>query len=132
MYFTIKRVAQHLRAEMFRRETAEETKTFLDAIARECRRTGRRKVLVCVSASRPISTVDTQGMGKYFSLAALDPEARVALVADSDELKASQQQVEALARQSGANVRAFDDESAATEWLEAPIPSPRAGAATPL
>lgn len=118
MFFVFKRFPGYLRAEIFRRETAEETKRFLDATAAECLRTGARSVLISVRASRPIFMVDTYCLGKYLGFAALESNAKVALVADSQALKASQQYVELLATQRGANVRAFADERAAVEWLD--------------
>ena len=43
----------------------------------------------------------------------------MALLADSDEVRASHQYIEVLASQQGARVRAFRDESRALDWLAA-------------
>ena len=45
---------------------------------------------------------------------------RVALLADSEELRAAHEYIEVLARQQGANVRAFREELPALEWLRVP------------
>ena len=46
---------------------------------------------------------------------------RVALLADAEELRAAHEYIEVLARQQGANVRAFRDEAQALEWLRAGV-----------
>ena len=71
-----------------------------------CKTTRRdAMLLVSVRNSRPIFKVD---------------QYRIALLADSEELRASHEYIEVLARQQGANVRAFRDEASALDWLAAP------------
>jgi hypothetical protein len=74
--------------------------------------------LIRVVHSRPIFRAD-----QYAGLTRLaaDPGIRIALVADSEELRASHHYVELLTRQQGANVRGFNDEASAVEWLRQPV-----------
>jgi hypothetical protein len=48
---------------------------------------------------------------------------RVALLADSEEVRASQQYIEVLAAQQGARLRAFRDEARALAWLRSVSPA---------
>jgi len=45
------------------------------------------------------------------------PDLKVALLADSAELRSSHEYVEMLARQQGASLRSFRDEASAVSWL---------------
>jgi hypothetical protein len=72
-----------------------------------------------VRSSRPIFQVQKYRISEFFKIAASNPAYRIALLGDSDEVRAAQQYVEVLARQQGANVRAFRVEAAALQWLRA-------------
>jgi hypothetical protein len=108
-----------LRAELVGRETVDETGEFIQALAAEAERTGATRALIWVRRSRPIFRVEQYRISEYFRQIASKGGARVALLADSDELRASHEYIELLAKQNGAAVRAFRDEAAAREWLEA-------------
>ena len=108
-----------LRAEMVGRETVEETQDFIAAVADEARRAATPRILVCVRRSRPIFRVEQYRISQQFRALAANPAMRVALLADTDELRAAHGYIEVLAHQQGANVRAFRDEAAALDWLKA-------------
>jgi hypothetical protein len=117
MEFSITLREGYLRLEVYGRETAEETKRYLAALAAESASTGCRKAMVWIRSSRPIFRVAQYDIGEFFKQALAAPGAKVALLADSTEIRASQQYVEVLARQQGVEVRAFADEIAAVAWL---------------
>ena len=114
MHFTIEVEHNILRAELFRRQTAEEMQEFMKALGAEIRKCGRNLILIYVRHSQPLFKAE-----HYADLTRLagDGGSRVALVGDSEELRASHHYVELLTRQKGANVRGFNDEGSALEWL---------------
>ena len=118
MHFTIEVEADShpniLRAELSRRETAEEMHEFIKALNAEIQKSGCNLTLIRVRHSRPIFKAE-----QYAELTRLatNPRIRVALVAHTEELRASHHYVELLTRQQGANVRGFNDETSALEWL---------------
>ena len=117
MHYTFKQAPGLLRAELFGRRTAEETGQFIDAVLAEARSGPAARVLVWVRNSRPIFKVEQYNLPQKFKQLTAIKDARVALLADSDELRASHQYVEVLAAQQGAKVRAFRDEARALHWL---------------
>ncbi len=119
MHYQIETARDHLRVEVVERETAEETRQYLEAVRDKALETGLTRVLIWVRGSRPIFKVETYRISEFFKLAASNKAYRVALLGDSDEIRASQQYVELLARQHGANVRAFRAEAPALQWLRA-------------
>src|SRR6266850_4518480 len=127
MHFTLELEANCypniLRAELSRRETAEEMHEFVKALNAEMQKSGCKLTLIRVVHSRPIFKAE-----HYSGLARLAtvPGSRLALVAHTEELRASHHYVELLTRQHGANVRGFNDEASAREWLKsaaAPVPA---------
>jgi O-glycosyl hydrolase len=78
---------------------------------------------MAVRRSRPIFKVEQYRISDYFKEIAANPAVRVALVGDSDELRAAHEHIELLARSSGANVRAFGDEAKALAWLREALQS---------
>jgi hypothetical protein len=116
MHFTIQANSHQdiLRAELSRRETAEEMHEFSKALNAEIRKSGLNRTLIWVRHSRPLFSAE-----QYAGLTRLaaDPAIRIALVAEAAELRASHHYVELLTRQQGANVRGFNDEESALEWL---------------
>lgn len=124
MHFTIEEVkpvdSPHsiLRAELSHRETAEEMHEFARALGAELRRTGATVALLHVRHSLPIFKAE-----HYAGLThlAANPAIRIALVANTAELRASHHYVELLTRQQGGNVRGFNDESSALEWLKTAV-----------
>src|SRR5688500_7032939 len=107
MYFTLEVNHNLLRAELFGRQTTEEMEEFIRALNAEIRRSGCNLTLICVRHSLPLFKAE-QYAG--LMLLACNGDIRVALVGDSEELRASHHYVELLTRQQGANVRGFNDE----------------------
>ena len=114
MHFTIEVNQNILRAELFRRQTAEEMQEFIKALSADTRRSRCNLILIHVRHSLPLFRAE-----QYASLTRLagDGAIRVALVGDSEELRASHHYIELLTRQQGANVRGFNDEGSALDWL---------------
>ena len=118
MHSTFEQAPGHLRAELFGRQTVEETLQFVGALVDEAKKASATRILVWVRNSRPIFKVEPHNLADKFRQLANIKGVRVALLADSDEVRASHQYIEVLAGQQGANVRAFRDESRALNWLE--------------
>ena len=118
MHFTFENSPQCLRATLYGRQTVEETLQFIDALAAEARKHSATRFLVCVRNSRPVFKVEQYKVSELFKQVAANKDVRVALLADSDEVRASHQYIEVLAAQQGAQVRAFRDEKRALQWLQ--------------
>lgn len=116
MHYTIDKGTGCVRAELFGRQTAAETQEFIQALTGEVQKNGCTAVIVSVRNSRPIFRLDPHGAEQLRRLAA-HPRYRIALLADTEELRASHEYIEVLARQQGANLRAFRDEPSALDWL---------------
>jgi hypothetical protein len=110
-----------LRAELYRRETVDETREFIAALAAKARQSGCARLLVSVRNSRPIFKVEQYGISQAFREMARNPALRVALVGDSEGLRSAHQYIELLARQQNVNLRAFRDEAAALQWLSSEV-----------
>jgi tyrosine-protein phosphatase YwqE len=117
MHYTFEHAQGYLRADLFGRQTVEETLQFVDALAAEARKAGATRIVICVRNSRPIFKVEQYKISDHFRQLAAQKDLRVALLADSDEVRASHQYIEVLATQQGAHVRAFRDEARALAWL---------------
>ncbi len=117
MHYKIEQATDYMRAELCERETADETQEFLEALKARTVQCGCTRVLVCVRNSRPVFKLDAHGINGYFRYMAANPANRVAMVADSAELRSAQQYIEMLGREQGAKVRAFRDEPSALAWL---------------
>ena len=109
-----------LRAELFGRETVEQTKAFFKAVVSASRETGCPCVLVSVRSSKPIFQLERHGLIEYFRELAVTSSRRVALLGDTRDLRLSHDYIELIARQQGLNVRSFPDETAAYRWFEDP------------
>jgi hypothetical protein len=107
----------YLRADLFFRRTAGETREFLDAVAAEGIKHQCCRVLISVHASRPIFTVEKYGISSFLDLAVRYAE-KVALHADAIEIHIAHDYVALLARARGINVQTFRNEAAAIEWLK--------------
>lgn len=118
MLYRITSEAGYLRADLFHRETADEAKEFFGAVAESALRRQCYSVLISEHASSPLFTVDRSGFFKEFTSFGGDPEFRIALVADSEELEYSHQYLELVGQQHGINVRHFRSDPAALEWLQ--------------
>jgi hypothetical protein len=117
MLYKITIEADHLRAELFNRETMEETRVFLQIVASSALKHVRPGILISVRSSNPVFTVERSGFLVYFKKVAEDPEHRIALLGDSEELGISHQYVELIGRQHGLNVQSFRDEATALRWI---------------
>ena len=103
----------YLKVDLFNRQTAEEMRDALVAIAAEARKHKSSQILISVHASRPIFKVEQYGLPNSFR-----ELGRIALTGDSDELRLSLQYVESLARRNGIDVRSFRNEQAALRWFK--------------
>jgi hypothetical protein len=117
MRYEIRVGPDYLKADLFNRETTEETREFLAALAAEARKHRRCQILIGVHTSRSLFKVGEYGLLAYFKELEGVSEHRIALTGDSDELRLSHQYIESLARQHGINVRGFRHEQAALNWL---------------
>ena len=122
MHYEFKQTPDHLRAEIFGRQTVEETLKFVEALAAEASKVSATRFLVWVRNSRPIFKVDQVRISDSFKQLA-SRDVKVALLADSEEVRASHQYIEVLAAQQGAAVRAFRDEPRALTWLRSVSPA---------
>jgi hypothetical protein len=122
MRYSMEAVGEVLRAELVGRETIDETREFLGALAARALESGLKRVLIVVRDSRTIFQVQKYGIADYLRQLSENTEYRVALVADSSEGRAAQEYIQTLARLQRANVRAFRDEAAAMDWLKGSIP----------
>ena len=118
MWFSIERLEAYLRADLYGRETGEETRRFLQAVAAEAQKNGVDRVLISVHSSRPIYRVQQYGLGEFLETVASRPSHRIAIVADSFEGQLAQQYVARIARARGLKVRSFGSEEAAAAWLQ--------------
>ncbi len=119
MLYKITIEPDYLWAELFNRETMEETREFLQLVANAAMKHKRSRVLMSVRSSNPVFTVERSGFLAYFKKLSADPSHKIALLGDSEELGISHQYIELIGRQHGVNVRSFRDPAAALEWFNA-------------
>jgi hypothetical protein len=108
----------YLRADLFNRQTAEETRQALLVIGSEARKHRRLQILISVHASRATFKVEEYGFPEFSKALGMMSKYRIAMTGDSDELRLSQQYIESLARAQGINVRSFPNEQAALQWFK--------------
>lgn len=116
MNYRITFAADHLRAELAHRETFEEMREFLRAVARNSARCP--VVLIRVRESKPLFHVERGGLVECLLQIARAPQHRIALVADTPDLQASHEYLELIARQRGVRVRTFRGEAEAEQWFK--------------
>jgi len=126
MRYRITAESNYLKAELFNRRTAEETRDFLDALAAEGVKRQLRVALISVHASVPIFSLERFGYSAFLNLAEKISD-RIALMADTPELRIAQEYAAMIARWRGINVRTFRNEAAAIEWLRGGRPLPDSG-----
>jgi hypothetical protein len=107
-----------LRADLLERETAEETRAFLQAVVLGSVNHRCSRILVHVRLSNPLFTVERHGVLGLFKKIASDPLHRIALLGDTLELGMSHDYVSLLGRQQGINLRSFKTAEEAVEWLK--------------
>jgi len=117
-WFTLEHIENYLRADVYGRETPEETRRFLQAVAGEAQKSGVGRVLISVHSSRPIFRVQRYGLSEFLETVASRPAHRIATVADRFEGQLAQQYVVRIARARGLNVRSFSSDEAAAAWLQ--------------
>jgi hypothetical protein len=108
--------ADYLRAELFNRQTVDETRRFLDALHAAALEHRRARLLICVRNSKPIFTVERYGISHYLELA-FKSAYKIALLGDTPELRIAHQYIALLAVMRGVNLRTFQNEIVAIEWL---------------
>jgi len=108
----------YLKADLYNRQTVEETRQALEAIAASAREHGRTQILISVHSSKSLFRTEPYELPEYFGELGGTQRYRIALTADSSELRLSQQYIGSLARRNGINVRAFRTEQAALEWFK--------------
>lgn len=111
----------YLRADLYDRQSAEETREFLEAVAAEGIKHAKWRVLICVHRSAPIFTVEKYGLSSFIELAVKYAE-KVALVADSREVRMAHEYAAVLVRLAGVDVRTFREAGPAIAWLEEGAP----------
>lgn len=116
MRFTIEPRPGYVRAALSDQETADEMRRFLVAVSAACREHASSKVVIVMRRSRPAFKAEDYGLTTYVSKL-VTHDCQVALVGDTDELRAAHEYVEMLARQQNINARAFRDEASALRWL---------------
>ena len=118
MRFTITVVDDYVRADLYERKTAEETRQFLQAFANRTLPQRVSKALIATHSSRPIFKVGKFSLSTFLDLLGARPGHRVALVADTWQLQLAQRYMAALARLRGLSVRSFSRDADAIAWLE--------------
>lgn len=119
MQYEIKVQREFLRAELYDRQTLEETREFFKRVASSAEQHLCRRVLIYVHSSKAVFTIDRTDFFAHFKPLSRDPSHKVALLGDTEELGVSHEYVEMLGRQRQINVRNFRDEAAALRWLRA-------------
>jgi hypothetical protein len=116
MRYSIEPRPGYVRAALWDQETPDEMRQFLVAVSAACHKHSSSKVVIVVRRSRPAFKPEDYGLTTYVS-GLVTGECQVALVGDTDELRAAHEYVEMVARQQNINARAFRDEPAALRWL---------------
>jgi hypothetical protein len=125
MRYRIELRGDHLLASLQHRETSEQMREFLIAVHAACGQHRCPRILMSISASRPVFKPEEYGLASYVRELVTD-RCQVALVGDTRELNAAHEYIEVCARQQNMKLRAFRDEAAALRWLRgAPEPSQR-------
>jgi len=118
MRYRITAKSEFLVAQLFDRDTAEETQEFLRAVVLENKTQRRRLVLLDIRSSRPLfHDPERLGLFENFKDLSFDRSCRIALLGDTKELCISHEYLTLLAQQRGLNVRCFRDRAAALKWL---------------
>jgi hypothetical protein len=118
MRYKITAKSEFLVAQLFDRDTAEETQEFLRAVVLENKTQRRRLVLLDIRSSRPLFH-DPERLRLFddFKELLFDRSCKLALLGDTKELCISHEYLTLLAQQRGLNVRSFRDRVVAFKWL---------------
>jgi len=117
MWYQITDAQGYLRAELFGRETVQQTREFLGAVAAESIRKQCYRIFIFVHSSRPIFAVEKYGLSSFIELA-VKYSGKIAILADSAEIRIAHEYIVMLARLRGVNVRSFREEAVAIQWLK--------------
>lgn len=98
--------------------SVEEMRSFLEAVARWS--ADHAAVLVELRAAPVVFHVEQEGLVNRLRQIARSPAHRIALLADSRDLRASLEYLEFIARQRGLDVRCAAREDEALRWLSDP------------
>jgi len=107
-----------IKAELLERETADETRRFLQSVVLATVNHRCSRVLVSVRLSKPLFTIERNGVLRTLKRIASDPTHKIALLGDTVELGMSHDYVSLLGRQQGICLRSFHREAEAVEWLK--------------
>ena len=107
-----------IKAELLERETADETRRFLQSVVLASINHRCSRVLVSVRLSKPLFTIERNGVLRTLKRIASDPTHKIALLGDTVELGMSHDYVSLLGRQQGICLRSFHREAEAVEWLK--------------
>jgi hypothetical protein len=117
MRFSIEPREGYLHAVLYGRDTAEQMREFLQAVAAACREHNTPRILVSVRQSRAMFKAEDYGLNSY-AAELVTPACQVAVLGDTQEVHAANEYIEMVAREQGLNMRAFRDEEAALRWLK--------------
>lgn len=106
-----------LKADLYQRKSAEETREFLEAVAAEGIKHEKWRVLISVHDSDPIFTVEKYGLSSFIEVAQKYAE-KIALVADTREVRIAHEYAAVLVRIGGVDIKTFREDAAAIVWLE--------------
>jgi hypothetical protein len=124
MHYTVVDMGEYLRADLLDRETAADTRAFLDAIRDAAETHASERLLICVHSPQAVFRVEEYKASVFLDGLAARPSFKVALVASHLSVQLSHQYLELLAHLRGASLRSFPDELQAIDWLmAAPVAS---------
>lgn len=106
-----------LRAELRNRGTTEDMETFLRTVAATCLVLDQGRVLISVDSSNPLSRLDRSVLFARLNEVWRSPSHKVAVLGDGAEFGVPHAYVKSFAVQHGVNVRSFDDEATALQWV---------------
>lgn len=120
MKYSIEQREGYLVAEMLERDTAEETRAFVDAILEALRSSGLQRLLISIRSSRPVFKVQEWDLSGALAQVASLPGLKVAFISDTREIGMSQEYISLIASQRGLDFRPFGAEGDAVAWLRQP------------
>jgi hypothetical protein len=118
--YTIEQRPGYLKAEMLERDTAAETRAFVDAILEALRSSGGLRLLISIRHSRPVFKVQQWDLSGALAQVASLPGLKVAFISDTREIGMSQEYISLIATQRGLEFRPFGAEPEAVAWLLEP------------
>jgi hypothetical protein len=117
MEYKVEALAGYIKAEMRERDSAEETRAFVDAILAAMKASGLPRVLISIRDSRAIFKVEDWKFSAALEEAMRMGGLKVAFISNVAEVALSQQYIALLGRQRGLAFQAFGAEAEAVAWL---------------